>query len=546
MKSFRHLRTAILLAAPLALCSVVEAETNTAGSSEQPSEPKFAFEWGGVYALPAGISDLVVQPGPDASIDIALVPVANDSPAAFEDAVDQAVTVFEGEPKAVEPGGEVVPGSQFIQLRVESGAEMRFPVRCAEAGRYALFTQHFADEFQTIFVANDEFVFPGTTRNFRDRFGQIVILPTAVEAFGITIQPASSHELVPSFHAPARVAFNADRVAHVGSAVQGRVAKLPVRPGDVVNEGDTLILVDSPELGGVQSDFLQKRTMATTAGPLAELAKNAAERAKKLFDEGQGISLTEVQKRQSEHQMAEAEKLNAQAGMAAAMDRLKLLGMTEREIEQLAETGKMSPVFAVRAPIGGQIIRRDVTLGALVGPEREALMVVADTTTVWVLADVPELRLADVAVDMPVRITLAAIPGRTFDGVVSFISPDVNEATRTAQIRVEVDNAEGLLRPGMFAQAEIMQTGQKVEGLKKAGTLSVPQSAIQRIEGKPVVFVPFSEKPNTFLKRPVTIGEPVGDMAPVVYGLKEGEPIVTAGTFILKAELGKSSAKHAH
>lgn len=521
-----------------------EAKPPAAAAEEAEKSP---FEWGGVYELPAGVTDLVIQPGPDASIDIALVPVADGSDAAFVAAATEAKRIFAGVAKPVQPGEEFSPGLQFHQLRVEGTEEMRFKVRAAKAGRYALFTQHFADEFQTIFVTGaGEKVFPQGMRNFVDRFGQIVILPTAVTAFGVKMEQATVHTLVPSFTAPARVAYNTERMAHIGSAVVGRVKSLPVRQGDAVKEGDTLLVVDSPELGEAQSEYVQKRTMAQAAAPIVELAKNAAERAKKLYDESEGISLTEVQKRLAEQQAAESALLSARAAMTGAANRLQLLGMTEAEIKALAETGTITPKYTVRAPIAGRVIRRDVTLGELVRPDRDSLLVVADTSTLWVLVDVPEMRLKDVAVGATARITLAAFPGESFEGKVSFISADLNEGTRTAQIRVEVDNAKGLLRPGMFAQAEIIGADTSADGGKSTAVLAVPESAIQTIEGKPVVFVPFTEKPDTFLKRPVTVGAAVGGMLPVIYGLREGETIVVAASFILKAQLGKSSAKHEH
>lgn len=525
-----------------------DEEASAPGAAHAPKE-KSPFEWGGVYELPSGVTDLVIQPGPDASIDIALVPVSDASESAFGAAAEEAERVFAGTVRPVRPGEELKPGSQFYQLRVEGLAEMRFKVRITSAGRYALFTQHFADEFQTIFVTTGDGgqkVFPQAMRNFVDRFGQIVIQPAAVKAFGVKLEAAALRTLAPSFTAPARVAYNTERLAHIGSAVVGRVASLPVRQGDAVEQGATLLVVDSPELGEAQSDYLQKRTMARAAAPIVELSKSAAERAKKLYDESEGISLTEVQKRLADLQSAESALLNARAATTGAANRLGLLGMTEAEIKTLDETGVITPQYTVRAPIAGRVIRRDVTLGELVGPDRDSLMIVADTRRLWVLVDVPEMRLRDVAVGSTARITVAAFPGESFEGAVSFISADLNEGTRTAQVRVEVDNARGMLRPGLFAQAEIIAASNAAEGAASKGALAVPESAIQVIEGKPVVFVPFTEKPNTFLKRPVTVGAAVGGMLPVLFGLREGESIVTAGTFILKAELGKSSAKHEH
>lgn len=532
-----------MVSSPVLLAQHEKAAPEAAG---QPPAPKYAFEWGGVYPLPAGLTDLVIQPGPDASIDIALVPVTDNSDAAFDAAVAAAVRVFAGEAKTVQPGEEIDPGSHFYQLKVEGTSEMRFLVRAATAGRFALFTQHFADEFQTIFVAGGQKIYPQAARNFRDRFGQIVIQPSAMEAFGIKLEPAGLHTLVPAFTAPARVAFNTERMAYIGSAVVGRVAVLPVRQGDVVKTGDTVLVVDSPELGQAQSDYLQKRTLAETAAPIVELSRSSLDRAKGLFDKSQGISLTEVQKRQADHQMAESALQNARAALIGSLNRLQLLGMNEAEIKALTDTGTITPRYTVRAPMNGRVIRRDITLGQLVGPDRDALLVVADLSTLWVLVDVPERHLQDAAVGSPARITLAALPGTSFEGGISFLSADLDEGTRTTQARVEVDNADGRLRPGMFARAEILGKQAIAKEARNPGVLAVPESTIQMIEGKPVVFVPFAEKPNTYLKRPVTIGTAVSGMVPVLHGLREGEVIVLTGTFLLKAELGKSSAKHEH
>jgi membrane fusion protein, heavy metal efflux system len=547
MRSAIHI-TGSTLALVMVACPPVLAQHEKEPVEATAPKPaaEYAFEWGGVYPLVAGAADLVIQPGPDASIDIALVPVADNSAAAFDAAAAAAVQIFAGQAKAVQPGEELVPGSQFYQLRVEGTAEMRFVVRVATSGRFALFTQHFADEFQTTFVAGGQKVYPLSMRNFHERFGQIVIQPSAMEAFGITLEPAGLHTLVPAFTAPARVAFNAERLAHIGSAVVGRVAALPVRQGDAVATGDTLLVVDSPELGQAQSDYLQKRTLAETAAPIVDLARSSFERAKSLYDKSQGVSLTEVQRRQAEHQTAESTLLNARAALLGALNRLQLFGMNAAEIKVLGDTGTLTPHYTVRSPMNGRVIRRDVTLGQLVSPDRDDLLAVADLTTLWVLVDVPELQLRDVAVGSPARVTLAALPGATFDGGVSFISADLNEATRTAQVRIEVDNPDGRLRPGMFAQAEILQKAPVVPGTPNLGVLAVPESSVQSIEGKPVVFVPLNDKPNTYLKRPVTVGTAVGGMVPVIYGLREGESIVLTGTFLLKAELGKSSAKHEH
>lgn len=512
----------------------------------QDAAEEHAFEWGGIYDFPEGMIELVIQPGPDASIDIAFLPVADASEEAFDAAVEAADLIFTAAAQPIHPGEELTPGQQFWQLRVDLGTEMRFPVRLPAAGHYVLFTQHFADEFQTTFVKDDKKFFTVSSRNVVERFGQIVILPAALEAFGVTLAPVTLHRLVPSFTAPARVAYDTERMAHVGSAVAGRVVEIPVRLGDTVNAGDLLAVVESPELGAAQSDYLQKLTLAESSTPLMEVARNSYERARKLYDEKQSLSLTEVQRRQSELLAAEAAVRNARAALLDAANRLKLLGMKEAEIQTLARTSTIVSRHLVLAPIAGRIIQREVTLGEIVRPDQEALLVLADMTKLWVLVEVPESRLQDVALGAAVRIDLAAYPDAAATGTVSFISPALDPTTRTAQVRVEVANADGILLPGMFAQAVITAIERSAKEAGLTAVLAVPDSAIQMIEGRSVVFVPLADHPNTFLKRPVTVGAAVNGMLPVLYGLREGELIVLTGSFIFKAELGKSSAKHEH
>jgi len=118
----------------------------------------------------------------------------------------------------------------------------------------------------------------------------------------------------------------------------------------------------------------------------------------------------------------------------------------------------------------------------------------------------------------------------------------LNPDTRTGSVRVEVANSDDKLRPGMFASV-MLTTGTAGNG---DAVLAVPDEAVQTVEGAPAVFVPVEGEENTFVKRPVTVGRPTGGMVAVLSGLKEGEPIVVSGTFILKAELGKASGGHGH
>ncbi len=151
---------------------------------------------------------------------------------------------------------------------------------------------------------------------------------------------------------------------------------------------------------------------------------------------------------------AEGALATAQAAMTAAANKLHLLGMNDQAIYELLKSGKVIPRYVVRSPLSGEVVERLVNLGELVKPEREKLFVVADTSTLWVWADVPEVRAREVAIGCAAKITLAADAEQSFAGVVSHIAPSIDDATRSLRVRIEV-KSDPALRPGMFAQAEI-------------------------------------------------------------------------------------------
>jgi cobalt-zinc-cadmium efflux system membrane fusion protein len=370
---------------------------------------------------------------------------------------------------------------------------------------------------------------------------EVTLTAEAIKLAKIRVEPVKRQALAATFTAPARVAFNAEAMAHVGSLVPGRVVEIKVRVGDVVAKGDELLVVESTELGQGQSDYLQKRTDLAVALAAVEPAKQAYERAQKLYEQSQGIALGEVQKRQAEMRAAEGNALTAKAAAVAALNRLLLLGMTKAEAKELEESGALNPRLAVRAPIAGRVIEREVTPGELVGPEKERLLVLADTQTLWVLAEVPESRLAQISIGAPAQVRIAAVRGEQLEGKVAQIAPALNPDTRAGRVRVDVANPNGILRPGMFASVVLT-----VDAPGGEAVLAVPDEAVQTVEGGPAVFVPVEGEANTFAKRSVTVGEPIGAMVPVLSGLSEGEPVVVSGTFILKAELGKTEAAHEH
>lgn len=372
---------------------------------------------------------------------------------------------------------------------------------------------------------------------------EVTLAADAVEKYGIQVAPTAKQLLLPTFVAPARVAYNAEAMAHVGTQITGRIAELRVNLGDAVTKGDPLLVIQSPEWGQSQSEYLQQLTAAKTAAPSVDIARASYENVKRLYDETKGAALNEVRTREGALKVAEAALQAAESAVLAAESRLRQLGMNEEAIAALAASGKTDPRFTIYAPIDGQVVEREVTLGELVDPQQESLLVLADLSTLWILADVPEARGRDVAVGAKVSVSSSSTEGPELEGSVTFISPSLDQATRTVPVRIVVQNDGGTLRPGTFAHAEIAvsRPGDSMEPV-----LAVPEAALQTVEGRTAVFVAVEGEPNTFAARPITVGKMIGGMVPVLTGLVEGEPVVVAGSFLLKAELGKGSAEHQH
>lgn len=373
---------------------------------------------------------------------------------------------------------------------------------------------------------------------------EVTLTPGAIAEHGIRTAPVQRHVLSSFITAPARISYDLESMAHVGTPVEGRVAEVRVRLGDLVSEGDTLLVIESPALAEAQSAFLQRRSEAEVARATRDMARSAAERARRLSQSG-GLSQGELQRREGELRQAEGALVAAESAMTAAENLLHVYGMDQETVAALARSGEIDPDYGVEAPISGTVIEREVTLGEVVGPERESLLILADTRVLWVLADVSEMRVGEITAGSPATVTVSAMGGQSFDGTVAYIAGAIDPSTRAAATRIEVVNDNTALRPGMFAQVEII-SGPSGSDTAAEAVLAVPGAAIQTVEGNDCVFVAVPGEANTFAARRVTLGPPAGRFVPVLSGLEEGEPVVIAGAFILRAELGKEGATHEH
>lgn len=307
------------------------------------------------------------------------------------------------------------------------------------------------------------------------------------------------------------ITYDANRVAVVGPRVEGRLAAVRADLGERVGVGAVLAVVESPEVGELRGELA--RAQATL-----DVARRNYEREQRLFRE----EITS----QKELLEAEGAYRSAEADIGSARTRLEAVGAGAGE----------GAAFGLRTPVSGTVVERNASPGQLVDRSSN-LFTVADIRNVWITVDVYESDLSRVQQGAPATVLPRALPGEEFEGRVTYAGGVVDSATRTFKVRVQVENPERRLRPGMFAQVRIAATAAP----GKEPSTAVPQTAVQDLEGKPVVFVP-GRGAGEFIARLVAVGPPAGDsMVTITGGLQPGDRIVTRGAFQLKSELTKAS-----
>jgi cobalt-zinc-cadmium efflux system membrane fusion protein len=309
------------------------------------------------------------------------------------------------------------------------------------------------------------------------------------------------------------VAFHEDHYALVGPLVSGRISRLAAGVGDQIHRGQILAEVESAEVGQARADLVAAKARYSAAD--ANLHRETELADKRISSE-------------RERELAHAQWVTEQAGVRAATMRLRAIGLSAADIDSI-ERGDLAGRVPIRAPIGGTVIERKVTLGLAVERATDAFKL-ADTSRVWVTLDLYEKDLFRVHVGQEVEIWTESRPGESFRGKVAFIVPEIDQATRTAKVRLEFANPKGHLEAGQLVTARIVADDRH----ETAEVLAVPRSAVEQIEGKTVVFVQTGEG---FERRNVLTGASGGARIEIRQGLALGERVAVEGAFLLKSEL---------
>ncbi|XSG81814.1 MAG: efflux RND transporter periplasmic adaptor subunit [Methyloligella sp. ZOD6] len=348
-----------------------------------------------------------------------------------------------------------------------------------------------------------------------EEHGPIRLTAEQREEFGIVVQPAETGAVIDSFTLPAEVHYNRDRLAHVVPRVSGIVTEVNAAEGDDVKKGELLAVLDSRELADAKADYLASLERES----LQEIRFG---REEKLWDK----------KITSERTFLDAKSALAEARIArrAAEQKLYALGITKTQLDNIEnEKERVLTAYRLTAPFAGHVVKRHIALGEFIDADQQAF-VVADLSTLWIDLSVFPNDLDRIEKGQTVEI-LDDRGNVIAQETIAFVTPQIEEGTRTAIARIIAKSDGSRLRPGMFLTARVT-----VDSGKDA--VKVPRIAVQTVEDKPAVFI---ETEEGFEPRHVTLGAKGEDDIVITQGLKPGEKIVAEGAFTLKAEMSKGS-----
>lgn len=342
--------------------------------------------------------------------------------------------------------------------------------------------------------------------------GELWIRPEDVAEADIRVEPAAMHRVATTITTSGRVVFDDERVQHAYSPVTGRVTKILAKPGQKIKKGDALAVIDSPDLGLAVADVGK-------AAADFSAAEHDYNRQKRLYEQRAAG--------QRDYEQAEDAFLKAKAELERSRQKARLLRADGTQ-------APASGAYTLRALIDGEVIGRTINPGIEVlgqysgGPSIE-LFTIGSIDQVWVMADIYEMDMARVAAGVDVAVAVVSYPEQVFSGKLDFVSDAIDPSTRTALARATLPNQGHLLKPGMFATVRIATEGRDA--------LAVPQTAVLRHDGQPIVYVALGASPNgkqRFARRPVLIEEVDGDrLIAIRRGLNPGENIVSNNAVLL-------------
>ncbi|AYG06300.1 efflux RND transporter periplasmic adaptor subunit [Pseudomonas fluorescens] len=341
--------------------------------------------------------------------------------------------------------------------------------------------------------------------------GVLVLNEQQIQAAGIQLAKAQPRQISSVLSLPGEVRFDEDRTSHIVPRAAGVVESVRVNLGQKVKQGELLAVIASQQISDQRSELAASERRV-------ELARTTFQRERQLWQDKISAEQDYLLARQT-LQEAEIALNNARQKMNALSGSAVLVGGNRYEL---------------RAPFAGVVVEKHLGVGEVVS-ETSAAFTLSDLSQVWVTFGVFPKDLNKVQVGRPVKVSSTEM-GTDVMGTVAYVGNLLGEQTRTAMVRVNVPNPDDSWRPGLFVAVQVATD-------TYSAPVTVPVEAIQTVEDKPSLFVRTAEG---FATRHVELGVSENGFVEVRQGLEAGAQVAAVGSFVLKSELGKASAEHAH
>lgn len=341
--------------------------------------------------------------------------------------------------------------------------------------------------------------------------GELELTEQQIQAAGIQVAQAQPRSISTLLVLPGEVRFDEDRTSHIVPRAAGVVESVKVNLGQSVKKGELLAVIASQQISDQRSELAASERRV-------ELARTTFQRERQLWQDKISAEQDYLLARQA-LQEAEIALANARQKMSALSGSAVLVGGNRYEL---------------RAPFAGVVVEKHLGVGEVVGESTNAFTL-SDLSQVWVTFGVFPKDLNKVRLGKPVKVSSTEM-GTEVLGTVAYVGNLLGEQTRTATVRVSVPNPDDAWRPGLFVSVQLATDTLQAK-------VTVPQEAIQTVEDKPSVFM---RTEHGFVTRHLELGASENGHVEVRQGLDAGAQVATVGSFILKSELGKGSAEHAH
>ena len=357
---------------------------------------------------------------------------------------------------------------------------------------------------------------PDLVRVNGDQLHQLDIVPAKVDQFSI------------QKIAVGQIAFNEDASTVVLTPFSGRVTRLIARMGNDVKRGEPLFEIDSPEVVQAQTDLIAALHGLEKAKSQLSLTKRVLDRQTALLTD-KATSQREVDAARNDFAAAESDLATAQGTLMAARNKLRVIvGRDKEEVERVERERSVNPLITINAPIDGTVIARKIGPGQYVRSDvADPLYSIADLSTMWLKANVPESEIALVRVGQDIEVRVTALPDRVFKARITAIGASSDTNTRRIVVRSEIPNPDRLLRSDMFATFKITVGGGEP-------TPTVPVESVIRDGAEASVWV--MREPMVFARRKVKLGLERDGRVQVLDGIAPGEPVLGRGAVYVDNE----------